>query len=308
MTDDSSKRRDPVDAAVDTIPGFRAVEAADAKLQQRIKQLRNPAALPQPDFVAEALTALDADEPLPADLGRRAWEAQQAAKFYEAELQVLLGVENRLKQKREMAFNAGADGALPMLRAALDELLAEARPAAESLRGVHDAQSAIDRGPEAIAAWQGFDAYVTRYKRIRDGQYALTLGAAGGREIHVRGRDVSFSAVFGLWSEVANVTEVWPEWVPGGEGIRPPWPVPNPNRPFDVRHDREWLLWVLRTPGVELWLPQLDELRKAWETQQSDAIERGGKAVEKTGQKLKRPVRVRAGDGSEWNEYREISA
>ncbi|GAA2386998.1 hypothetical protein GCM10010420_07380 [Streptomyces glaucosporus] len=310
MTTDTSTERDPLDIALDAIPAFRTIQAANDAVQQRITALRSGGGAPPVDLGREVLDALTAGEPVPADLGRRAWEAQQAAEFQKAELLVLQGTEARLKNKGELAVRAGADDALRALRPVLDELLDTARPLAAALRGVHDAQSAIDRGPKAVAAWSGFNKLVGRYASIRSAQYKITRASVPGPAITIGREHLDFAAVFPVWSEIANVTEVWPEWQPGrsdGKTV-PPWPVLSPHKPFEVRHDREWFLWVLTHPRVRLWLPTLGELRKAYADQRDDARQRGGKPAKRvTGERLRRPVRVKGGDGSEWNEYQDAA-
>ncbi|WP_030254683.1 hypothetical protein [Streptomyces violens] len=305
--------RDPLEIALDAIPAFRKVQTGEAEVQQRIADLRNPGSTPQPDLVGETLAALDKGESMPKDLGRRAWETRQAAQFTQAELQLLLSVADRLKHKREQALHAGADTALTALRGVLDELLAEARPMAETLRSVHDAQTAIDHGPKAVAAWSQFNALADRYKRIRAAQDALTRAANnGGESIEIGARHLALASVLPVWSEIANVTEVWPEYTPerrDGQDIRAPWPVPYPQRPFDVRHDREWLMWLLTTPGVRLWLPTLGELREAYAEQRADAVARGGESQkDRSGEPIYKPTRYKGGDGSEWTEFQKIEA
>ncbi|MCC3653219.1 hypothetical protein LIX60_17470 [Streptomyces sp. S07_1.15] len=300
--------REPIDIAYDAIPEYRAIQAADDALRQRVTALRNGGGAPPVDLVADVVDAVTAGKPVPGDLGRRAWEAQQTTEFVKAELLILQGAEKRLKNQREMAVRAGADNGLRALRPLLDELIDTARPMAAALRGVHDAQTAIDRGPDAVTAWSNFNQLVDRYARIRGAQYKLTRDAAG-ENIAIDGKYLDFGSVFSLWSEIANVTQLWPEWTPrrGGAPVRPPWPVANPAKPFRVRHDREWFMWVLNTPQVQLWVPTLGELRKAYADQLADAVARGGEPAEKTGEPLKRPVHYRGGDGSEWTEFQPVT-
>jgi hypothetical protein len=311
MTTTTETARDPYELAKDAIPGFRKVEAAHDAVQQRLAELRAPKQQPAADLVGEACAAAMAGEPVPDDLGRRAWEAQKAQEFAQAEMQVLIGAETRLRSKRAVVLDNGAAEGLPVLRAALDELLAEAYPAAEALRGVRDAQTAIDRGPKAVDAWQGFDAYVSRYARIRKAQDALTQ-AAMGESVTIEHRYVEFHGVFNVWAEIANVTEVWPEWMPAradGDTLTPPWPVLYVQRPFEVRHDREWLLWALSTPGVKLWLPGVDELKKAYTEQLQDARARAGKAPKpksRSGEPRRVPTHYSDGAGGVFTEFAKI--
>ncbi|MFC8347862.1 hypothetical protein [Streptomyces sp. NPDC057280] len=302
---ETNAERDPLDITREAIPGFRAVQAADAALQQRLKELRSGSGAQPVDLGADAFAALISGKPVPDDLGRRAWEAQQAGEFRAAELQILTGIERRLQNHGENTVKAGADEGLRALRPVLDELLDQARPMVAALHGVHDAQGAIDRGPDAVAAWSGMAAIVTRYKAIRDAQKTVARMAIG-ESLGTKFGSVGFASVFNVWSEIENVAELWPEWTPGGDStVRPPWPVVYQQRPFEVRHDREWVMWLLSTPQVRLWVPTIGELKKAWTTQREDAAARGDAGdSERVEHRGKRPVRVRGGDGSEWSEYR----
>ncbi|MGW4033099.1 hypothetical protein ACWEFL_28035 [Streptomyces sp. NPDC004838] len=269
--------------ALDQIPKFRALEKAETAIKQRQSELRSPTA-PAPDLGMDALTALLDGSPIPTDLGRRAWEDTQRSEFVKAELQILIGMENRLPNLKENALYEGAPRTFPVLRAALDELVAEARPMAEILRSVHDADSAIEAGPKGVAAWSGFGKLVQRYRELRLAQDVMTRAAAGRDTIDSRDGGtggILLSGVIPVWSEIANVTEVWPEYWPArrdGENVPPPWPIKYAHRPFEIEHNREWLLWLLNAPGVRLWVPTVNELADAFHQQRADAADRRGKA------------------------------
>ncbi|MFI2714852.1 hypothetical protein ACH5AI_00710 [Streptomyces collinus] len=309
MTDTTTAEREPVDIALDAIPGFRAIQDAENVLQQRTTALRTGASVPQVDLVAEAFEALLAGKPLPEDLGRRAWEVTQAHEFREDEMNILAGVEKRLTNHGENTLRAGADHGLRALRPVLDELLGRARPMVEALRGVHDAQGAIDRGPDAVAAWSGFGAIVSRYAAIRSAQHKITR-ITMGQDVGTRFGSVGFNSVFRVWSEIENVAEVWPEWLSAQNGeraVRPPWPVRYPNRPFEVQHDREWVMWLLSNPKVRLWVPTIGELTEAWVAQRESTAEReDGTPKPKTGEPRRRPVRTRDAEGGLHTEYVKI--
>ncbi|MFE2812626.1 hypothetical protein ACFXGG_19595 [Streptomyces nigra] len=309
MTDNNIAEREPVDVALDAVPGFRAVQEAETVLRQRMTELRTGASLPRVDLCAEAFGALIAGKPLPDDLGRRAWEVTQAHEFREDELQILVGVEKRLTNHGENTLKAGADHGLRALRPVLDELLDQARPMVAALRGVHDAQGAIDRGPDAVAAWSGMTAVVSRYAAIRTAQHKITR-ITMGQDVTTKYGSVGFNAVFRVWSEIENVTEVWPEWTPvqnGERSVRPPWPARYPNRPFEVQHDREWVMWLLSNPKVRLWVPTIGELTEAYVAHRGNAAERDGETAKpKTGEPRRRPVRTRDADGGLHTEYVKI--
>lgn len=302
----------PLAAAFEAVPGYLQADAALDAAKARTRELRTPTTVPHDDLRDEVLKALVSGQPIPADLGRRAWEAQQDQAFREAELRLVLGLEPTLKNRRDIALRAGAGKALAVLRPFLDELLERGRPMARALVGVRDAQSAIDRGPEAVDAWSSFTSIVEQYRHIREAQRHLTYAAVGGTEGVLPGTQIVIGGVFPVWSEIANVTEVWPEWDPSalnGRVQRAPWPSTWPDQPFSIRWDRDWVMWLLTTPGVRLWIPTVDELREAHALQTADAKDRGGKAPrDRKGEPRRgRPVTVRGGDGSEWTEIRKPS-
>ncbi|MFI1470626.1 hypothetical protein [Streptomyces wuyuanensis] len=309
MTDTTTAERDPLDIARDAIPGFRDVQTADAAVQQRLAELRGAAATPA-DLGAETFAAVTAGGPVPGDLGRRAWEAQQADEFRTAELQILMGVEKRLQNHGENTLRAGADEGLHALRPVLDELLDRARPMAAALRGVNDAQGAIDRGPDAVAAWSGIAGVVSRYAAIRNAQRTLSKFVIGD-SVGTRYGSIGFRGIFNVWSEIENVTEIWPEWTPArsdGQTARPPWPVLYTHKPFEVQHDREWLLWLLSSPRVRLWVPTVDELTAAYVRQRDDAQQREDETPKQrsTGEPRRRPVHTRDADGDTHVEFETI--
>ncbi|MFF1732025.1 hypothetical protein [Streptomyces sp. NPDC058247] len=311
MTATTPTGREPIEIALDAIPAYRKAQAAEAAVKERLDELRKPLA-GTPDFLAEVLGTLDADKPLSKDLGRRAWEAQQTGQIRQAEQQLLINAEQRLLTQRRDALHAGANEALIALRSVLDELLDEARPAAEALRGVNDAQTAIDKGPEAVTAWRDFQKYVDWYASIREAQAALTRAATGnGESITIGHQHLVIVDFMKVRSEIANVAEVWPQQdrPSNGQPARPPWPVLHPQRPWEVRHDREWLMWLLNTANVRIWLPTLPELEASYTAQTGDAKPTPRKSVkDRGGEPIRVPTRYRDGDGDTWTEWQKIEA
>ncbi|MFI0533557.1 hypothetical protein ACH3XX_26385 [Streptomyces scabiei] len=310
MTTVTETERDPLDIARDAIPGFRAVQAADASVQQRLAELRSASVVQSGNLGAETFEAVTAGKPIPDDIGRRAVEAQRADEYRTTELQILMGVEKRLQNHGENTLRDGADHGLRALRPLLAELLDQARPMAAALRGVHDAQVAIDRGPKAIAAWSGFAAIVNRYAAIRGAQRKLCEYVIG-ESVGTTFGSVGFRGIFNVWSEIENVTEVWPEWTPAQKGeriVRPPWPVEYPHKPFEVQHDREWLLWLLSHPKVRLWVPTVGELTDAYVSQRGNALQRESEAPKQrvTGEPRRRPVRTHYPDGDMHTHFEKI--
>ncbi|MEU3191100.1 hypothetical protein ABZ686_10750 [Streptomyces sp. NPDC006992] len=144
--------------------------------------------------------------------------------------------------------------------------------------GIHKRLPNIFGSPETFAAWSRFEGHADQYKRIRDAQIKLTRAA---------GSDAVPPLV---WVEISNVTDVWPQWNPNenGKPQTPPWPTANPNREFIVQHGREWLMWLLTTPGVKVWVPTPDGTAAAQRAQVADAKERGGKPRDLQGPRMGR--------------------
>jgi len=311
MTRTTQTGREPIEIALDAIPAYRKVQTAEAAVKERVDELHKPTA-GTPDFLAEVLDTLDAGQPLPNDLGRRAWEAQQTGQIRQAEQQLLINAEQRLLAQRREALHAGANDALIALRSVLDELLDEARPAAAALRDVQDAQTAIDKGPEAVSAWRDFRKYVDRYASIREAQAALTRAAtADGESISIGHQHLVIADFMKVRSEIANIAEVWPRQDGPGNGqpARPPWPVLHPQRPWEVRHDREWLMWLLNSAEVRIWLPTLSELMASYTADKNDAEPPRQKAgSDRSGEPIRRPIRHRGSDGEQWTEWQKIDA
>lgn len=309
MTDTTTSERDPLDIVRDAIPGFRAVQAALSAVQARLDELHSAPIAQHDDLVAETFEVVITGKPIPDNLGRRSVKATQAREVVAAELQILTGVEKRLNNHGENTLRAGADHGLRALRPVLAELLDQARPMVAALRGVHDAQGAIDRGPDAVAAWSGFAAIVNRYAAIRSTQRKLSQYVIG-ESVGTKFGSVGFRSIFNVWSEIENVAEVWPEWTPVQQGeriVRPPWPVEYPHKPFEVRHDREWLLWLLSNPKVRLWVPTIGELTAAYVSQHEDAAAREGAMPKpRTGEPRRRPVHTRSADGAVHTEFENI--
>lgn len=299
---------DPYALAVATIPPYVEASKALTAVQKRLAIARSRTLAGRKDLSGEVVAAALAGEDIPEDIGRRAWETGHAGEITAAEIATLATAETALKGSVEQALRTGADSALLVLRDELEAWEAEARPAMTLLRSIESAQDAIDAGPDTVAAWSSMAGLVQRYARIREAQKRLTFAAVGGSQSSLPGGAV-ISSVLPVWGEIANVTEVWPDWEPGnpeGREERPPWPLMRPQFPFDVHHDREWITWVLTTPGVRLWLPRVGELAKAHQEQLADAHRRGRERrgeIPRTERKEPRPKHMRLPDGSTDSEY-----
>lgn len=278
---------DPYEIALDSLPGLRTIQTANETVQKRLAALRSVTVAP--DTVdGEVFAALTAGQPLPDDVGRRAWEAQQDEAHRETEIKLLMRMETRLGHQLQNVLRTGVDDAVHALRPVLDELIEHAQPLIKELRDVHNAQTAIDRG--VVPAWSEFKEIVTRYAAIREAQLKICRYAVADTSVFVKS--------FPVWSEIENVTEVWPQWHPSIDPAKSPapWPVVHKSMPFDqVRYDRQWVMWLLTHPTARIWIPTVDELQDAQERQQKSAAKRARERADsepgrRTGERRRRPA------------------
>lgn len=119
------------------------------------------------------------------------------------------------------------------LRPALDTLLDKLRPHANIVVNL-DAEGALRAGGQASKAWLTFDRGAEQYRALRAARLSLALvGVAAGEDTP------------GLFAEVRNLPEVWPDHRPVyGRMPPPPWPE-------DPRRRLAWLL----AHDAQLWMP-----------------------------------------------------
>lgn len=262
--------RSPADVARDSVPGFRAAEAAVATISAQLDANRRASLDPAPDLAAELVDALVAGEQIPADLGQRHIAAQNRGATLAAETEVLNRAAAQAASRRDERLRQGVDRyAIPALRPLLAQVVDTARQVADDLADVHSADDAIRAG--RAQQWQQLDAAARQYREIRAAQRGL-YAAAGGEAI-VNGQAVDHRSLMGMVGDISNVGEVWPDWLAWHRDAEGgvPWPEGD---------DRAYLVWLATHPAAEPWVPTTAELGDAFGRQQRAAQTRERAAEE----------------------------
>ncbi|MCQ9134131.1 hypothetical protein [Streptomyces hilarionis] len=166
-----------LDAALAHVPEIERTEKllADAK-----KRLRDHPAGVAPDVARNnvidvAVRAFQADGVWPANIGKEAakvhaeacvWEAERLARSRAKDSTELLAYDTR---------EAYSVDALAYLGTRLEEVLSDARTAAEILGEVRSADDAIKAGGDVVAAWGRLQGLVVDLTNIRAAQWGLLL-------------------------------------------------------------------------------------------------------------------------------------
>lgn len=258
-------------AALQSIPDLAEIDAALDNVRTRRAALRTPAAPfgARQALAREVIDAARTGQPFPSDLARRAYDIDNAAELFTAECHLVDHAARLLDDEREATIRNGIDHALRALREPLEALLDEGRAALPVLRGISTAQHAIDAGPDAAAAWSNFGKLADRYQQLRHAQRQLVLNATGGAGGHDSWVEID-SGISGAPSvtveellervgEIRNYGELNPDWLQirreqGG-----------PRRAFEFTDRRAHLSQLLTTRDADIWLPTLDEARRAYE-------------------------------------------
>ncbi|MFF3330004.1 hypothetical protein ACFYWX_10665 [Streptomyces sp. NPDC002888] len=162
-------------AALATVP---EIERMEKLLDDAKKRLRDHPQGTSPDVARDevinaAVAGFQADGTWPTDIGKQAAKAHADAAAWEAE---------RLARKRAvdstelLAYDtrqALASDALEHLGTRLDEVLSDARTAAETLGDVQSADAAIKAGGAVVEAWGRLQGLVGHLANIRAAQWAL---------------------------------------------------------------------------------------------------------------------------------------
>jgi hypothetical protein len=130
------------------------------------------------------------------------------------------------------------------LRPALDSLLDKLRPHAKVVVNL-DPEGALRAGGQASKAWLTFDRGAEEYRALRAARQSLALvGVAAAEDT-------------GLFAEIRNLPDVWPDHRPVyGRTPPPPWPE-------DPRRRLAWLL----ANGADIWMPtpaEQDDIYGEW--------------------------------------------
>ncbi|MER6343760.1 hypothetical protein ACWC10_00380 [Streptomyces sp. NPDC001595] len=172
-------------AALATVPEIARTERLLDEAKQRLREHPQGAVpdVARNEVIDAAVTAFQADGSWPSDIGRRASKAHTTALEWEAERLA----RQRAKESTELlAYDtrqALASDALEHLRTRLDEVLSDARKAAEVLGDVRSADDAIKAGGAVVEAWGRLQGLVDDLTNIRAAQWSLLTPAPRPRSI-----------------------------------------------------------------------------------------------------------------------------
>jgi hypothetical protein len=260
--------------ALDSIDGYRQLSDAIDAAESHVRELPPPPADPAAEIAAEVREAVVAGKPVPADLGRRILDAEDAARARQAEARLIgvraggrgHGLIGRLMVERDALVRAGADDALGFLADELSHLLGQVVEADRVLGSIRSADQALTADAEVGAAWRVLTEAVDAYDAIRAAQAEALV--AGGFE---RGRVRPDVEDAGIHRDADTVDPRWRARIEGEEptpndavlAARSPWPSPRPTRgagwwPTDDRPN--FLRWLAVSDDVRPWVPTRSQL------------------------------------------------
>lgn len=265
--------------ALDSIPGKAELTAAADGLAARKRELSTPpVAFGSIHALAdEVVRAIRSGDPVPDDLGRRAFDAENITAMWGAEKRVLDLASLTLESDQANWLRDGSSAALTRLREHLQPLLDRAREALSGLGGTTSAEEAIDAGPDMATAWSTFTFLAKEYRSLRQAQRQLMLNAVGGSGGMGSFVELDGSKPFGLNNapledllnrvgEIRNYAEMNPDWVVRriiqARSRDNAWVEPLA---FDFEGDPvTHLRALLADQGAEIWLPSLKEATDAY--------------------------------------------
>lgn len=160
-----------LDRAWAAVPGLTDTAASLALVSERLRATMTTApAVDDAAHAADLLARLDSGEGLPDDLGQGYLLVVQQRQAHTAERGLLTTMAAELGDRRRRLRGTGADDALRVLAAELDELLEQARPVLDRLGPVRDAEGAMTAGGTAVDDLRQARALVARHEAVRAAQ------------------------------------------------------------------------------------------------------------------------------------------
>ncbi|MFI9562411.1 hypothetical protein [Streptomyces rishiriensis] len=164
-------------AALATVPEIARTEALLAGAKKRLREHprgSSPDAA-RDEVINGAVTAFQADGKWPTNIARDAAKAYAEASAWEAERTAR---QRAVDSTELLAYDTRQDysaDALAFLGTRLDDVLRDARKAAEVLGDVRSAGDAIKAGGDVVAAWGTLQSLTTDLATIRAAQWELLL-------------------------------------------------------------------------------------------------------------------------------------
>ncbi|WP_432159005.1 hypothetical protein [Streptomyces sp. bgisy153] len=125
------------------------------------------------DVINAAVASFQTDGKWPANIAKDAAKAHTAALEWEAERLARVRARDAMELLAYDTRQALASDALEHLGTRLDEVLSDARKAAQTLGDVRSADDAIKAGGDVVTAWSTVQRLVTDLANIRAAQWAL---------------------------------------------------------------------------------------------------------------------------------------
>lgn len=288
MTTTTTDQARRLDHAVDDRPavvraraaigGRDAVLAAMIVVTEEITAARRAVAPVDEAVTTDVLAAVLDGRRVPDDVGQRITAGHAANAAAIARAGALDRVSDRLTHELRRLDVEGADAALAVLRADLDAVLHDAAPVVETLADVHDPGAAIRGG--LAGEWRTFEALAERLASLRHAQAIIVSAAVDPPDRptgttsrvtpHVR-RLVDDHGHLAAAAEHGSIGLSDHDRREAEVSTRP------------LPHARGWidgdpldrLRWCLLTPGVEPWLPTIDELHEAAAAHADEQLRRG---------------------------------
>ncbi|MFF0245037.1 hypothetical protein ACWEU6_37115 [Streptosporangium sandarakinum] len=250
-------------------PGIVELTAAITRLRSIPTGATNPAVVLADQLTEQLLTG--GELPDPAELGRRAIAARQAAADQAAAAQILAETSTKLGSRLADARRAGAPTALAHLGKRLAETLDQVRDLAPRLGAVKDRDQAWNAPAEIQDVWRQLEDLNRTYTEIRRAQTEVTSAITNSIP-SPHGGSVALADVVRLGvldlaglpdiADFTTATDVNGHVVDRGQ----PWPTVN----FGMRYTVTHLLWLTATPKAKPWIPTTkQQIAQAFERHQN---------------------------------------
>ncbi|MET8818231.1 hypothetical protein [Streptomyces rochei] len=174
-----------LDAALATVPEIARTRQLheDAKKRLRDHPMGDVPDVARNNVIDDAVRAFQADGSWPADLGKRAAKAYTAALEWEAERLARMRAKDSTELLAYDTRQSLSADALEHLGTRLDDILSDARKAAETLGDVRSADAAVKAGGAVVAAWSKVQSLTEDLANVRQAQWTLLDPAARPRSM-----------------------------------------------------------------------------------------------------------------------------
>ncbi len=259
------RRISSLDAAFDATLGdqYNHAYSVAAQVEQHLQSITPP-----PDYAAAVKQIIDTGE-MPQDFATWRTEFNVAQQRFDDERNALQALRNQAAATCQGTLSEQTPQILSHLHRQLCALIDRARPAAEQLAGITEAEEVMRAGADAVNAFTTLDQCWTEYTDIRMGQSRILANFVDATTVNncrsaLCGDEAANDAY------LSNLDDIFPDWRqrPGQKQrtvitdsgihvnpVSPPWPERGPMQ----------LKWFIAN-GAEFWVPtakQIEELHTA---------------------------------------------